>query len=136
MGKYSIKPGRGPSAASAVGGIIGVVFGIFWTILAFTITADAPWPIIRIIFPGFGILFVIAGIASVFYNTHNATQPNRFSDLDIVPSDSEPDPLTPGRQRGGSAADEPTAAAFCSQCGTGLRADDKFCSKCGAKVAG
>lgn len=30
----SIKPGRGPSAMGALGSIICVVFGIFWTIMA------------------------------------------------------------------------------------------------------
>ena len=30
----SIKPGRGPSAMGAMGSIIAVIFGIFWTIAA------------------------------------------------------------------------------------------------------
>lgn len=30
----SIKPGRGPSAMSAIGSVFAVVFGIFWTIMS------------------------------------------------------------------------------------------------------
>ena len=48
------------------GGIIVIIFGILWTILAFSITAGSPFgPIPTIVFPGFGILFVIAGIKNM-----------------------------------------------------------------------
>ncbi|MHB8061464.1 MAG: hypothetical protein ACYDG2_02340 [Ruminiclostridium sp.] len=35
----SIKPGRGPSGMSFAGSIITIIFGVFWTIIAFSITA-------------------------------------------------------------------------------------------------
>lgn len=89
---YSIKPGRGPSGLNAISGIVAVVFGIFWTILACAITHDAPSPV-GVIFPVFGVLFVIIGIVKVIYNASNATRENRFSSLDITTDLEEPDPL-------------------------------------------
>jgi len=65
------KSGTAPTAA---GGIIASVimggFGLLWTIIAFTITAPDPHfppgfgppPIIHIIFPLFGVLFMVAAI--------------------------------------------------------------------------
>ena len=46
----SIKPGRGPSLAGMFGGVIGVLFGIFWTVMAFSMTRDSPFPMIGIVF--------------------------------------------------------------------------------------
>src|SRR6476620_2088786 len=139
MGRYSIKPGRGPSAFGAVGGIVGAIFGIFWTILAIAITSrapsQAPFGIVKVIFPLFGVIFVIASIAKAIYNAQNATGQNRFSNYEIVPSDSEPEPFTPAA---GGATGRPTEAAakFCSRCGAALRSGDRFCSKCGTEVGG
>ncbi|MEI8196841.1 MAG: hypothetical protein WCI73_13155 [Phycisphaerae bacterium] len=62
------------STPTATGGIIGSVimggFGLFWTIIAFAITAPdshfppgfGPPPIIHIIFPLFGVLFIVGAI--------------------------------------------------------------------------
>ena len=50
----SVKPGRGPSAMGAVGSVIAVIFGIFWTITAASM--GAPF-----FFPLFGVLFIILG---------------------------------------------------------------------------
>jgi hypothetical protein len=138
MGRYSIKPGRGPSAFGAVGGIIGAIFGVFWTILAIAMTSHAPseppFGIVKIIFPLFGVIFVIGSIAAAVYNAHNATGRNRFSNFDVVPSDSEPEPLGPGPS-GATPRPGETAAKFCSHCGAPLRSGDRFCSRCGAGVA-
>lgn len=41
----SIKPGRGPSFQGVAGSIVAIVFGIFWTVMAFSITADSPFPV-------------------------------------------------------------------------------------------
>jgi hypothetical protein len=114
----------------AVGGIVGVVFGILWTMLAFWLTADAPFPLVHVIFPLFGVLFIVVGIMGVIYNARNATAQNRFSVMDVVDSQSEPDPLDPRSRATSSAA----ATKFCPKCGASLRADDAFCVKCGARV--
>ena len=50
-----IKPGRGPSAMGALGSVIAVVFGIFWTVSAASMGAPNSISI-------FGVLFVIVGI--------------------------------------------------------------------------
>ena len=39
----SIKPGRGPSAMSAFGGIIAALFGVFWTVMASRMGAPFPF---------------------------------------------------------------------------------------------
>lgn len=87
-----LKPGRGPSAMSALGGIVGILFGIFWTIMAYSMTRDAPGPV-GTFFPLFGVLFVVIGIVNVAYNLYNTTQKDRLSVLDITSSDEESDPL-------------------------------------------
>jgi hypothetical protein len=89
----SIKPGRGPSALNTIGGVIGIVFGIFWTILAFTITRNAPFPLVGIVFPLFGVLFVILGIVRTCYDARNASAKNRYSEYDLTSPEEEPDPL-------------------------------------------
>jgi uncharacterized membrane protein len=88
---HSIKPGRGPSALGAFGGVFAVVFGIFWTILAFSIARNIP--IVGIVFPLFGVAFVIMGIVNVLYNLRNATAKERYSVIDITTEAEEPDPL-------------------------------------------
>ena len=72
----SVKPGRGPSAMGAVGSVIVVIFGIFWTITAASM--GAPF-----FFPLFGVLFVILGIVQAVY--HFKTLPGRTA---IPPSTS------------------------------------------------
>lgn len=87
-----IKPGRGPSALGALGGIVGVCFGVFWTIMAYSITRGAPEPFATF-FPLFGVLFIIIGIVNVGYNIYNTTQKKRLSVFDIASSTEESDPL-------------------------------------------
>jgi len=77
----------------AVGGIVAVVFGIFWTVMAFSMTRDSPFPLVGVLFPLFGVVFVVMGIINVFYNAHNATGENRFSEFDITSPSEESDPL-------------------------------------------
>ncbi len=86
------KPGRGPSAMGAFGGIIGVLFGIFWTVMAYSMTRNAPEPFATF-FPLFGVLFVLVGIVNVAYNLYNATQKKRLSLLDLTSPSEEADPL-------------------------------------------
>ena len=80
----------------AVGGIVAVVFGIFWTVMAFSMTRDSPFPLVGVLFPLLGVVFVVMGIINVFYNAHNAhnaTGENRFSEFDITSPSEESDPL-------------------------------------------
>ena len=89
----SIKPGRGPSAMGVVGSAVAVIFGIGWTAMAFAITRGSPFPVVGVVFPLFGFLFVGVGIASLIYNLRNTVSENRMSVLDITEDGEEPDPL-------------------------------------------
>lgn len=73
--------------------LVMVAFGIGWTILAFTITQGAPFPMVHFIFPLFGVIFVIVGIVQFFYALSNATRQNRYSVMDVTTDREEPDPL-------------------------------------------
>lgn len=97
---FGVKPGRGPSALGALAGVGAVIFGIFWTILAFSITRNSPFPMVGTIFPLFGIGFVLFGICRVVYDLRNATAQDRNSLVDVVPEEQEQDPLNTrfGRQ--------------------------------------
>ncbi|MFA6239613.1 MAG: SHOCT domain-containing protein [Candidatus Hydrogenedentales bacterium] len=90
----SVKPGRGPSAMSAVGGIIGVAFGIFWTVTVFEATKGAPFPLVHTFFPFFGILFIVFGIATVIYSLTNTVSRDRMSVVDITTGEEESDPIS------------------------------------------
>lgn len=90
---FSVKPGRGPSAFNALAGIGAVIFGIFWTILAFAFTRNIPFPLVGTIFPLFGVIFVVMGIGRVIYDLRNATARDRNSLVDVVPEEQELDPL-------------------------------------------
>ena len=50
----SIKPGRGPSAMGAMGSVVAIIFGIFWTIMAASMGAP-------LFFPIFGVIFILIG---------------------------------------------------------------------------
>jgi hypothetical protein len=136
----SIKPGRGPSVMAGFGSLVMVIFGILWTILAFGITSGAPMGI-GIIFPLFGVCFVLIGIGQMVYNFTNATRDNRFSSMDLVDEEEEPDPLNEmfGRE-GPSDLDHATPmvavskARFVHTAGAGLEPDFEFCPKCGRDI--
>ena len=82
----SIKPGRGPSAMGAMGSVVAIIFGIFWTIMAASMGAP-------LFFPIFGVIFILLGVVQAVYHFKNATGKERFSEFDIVDSQEEPDPL-------------------------------------------
>ncbi|MFA6962469.1 MAG: SHOCT domain-containing protein [Opitutaceae bacterium] len=90
---FSVKPGRGPSAFGALAGVGAVIFGIFWTIMAFSITRNSPFPMVGTIFPLFGVVFVLVGVGRVVYDLRNATGRDRNSIVDVLPQEQEPDPL-------------------------------------------
>ena len=62
----SIKPGRGPSAMGAMGSVVAIIFGIFWTIMAASMGAP-------VFFPIFGVIFVLLGVVQAVYHFKNAT---------------------------------------------------------------
>jgi hypothetical protein len=43
-------------------GVVVLIFGTLWTIFAFWLTSDAPFPLVKFIFPAFGIMFVLFGL--------------------------------------------------------------------------
>lgn len=90
---HSIKPGREPSFMGGVAGLVAAGFGIIWTIMAFAITRDSPFPVVGWVFPLFGIVFVMMGLAMAAYNFFNATTKKRMSIIDITAPGEEPDPL-------------------------------------------
>lgn len=122
----SIKPGRGPSRLGVAGGIFAMLFGIFWCIMAVSIGAGFMIP--------FGILFIGFAGYSTLYNYHNATSKDRFSVVDIVDEDEEPDPLNEIFMEEGIQPETAAAAGYCPYCGTGVGEEFEFCPKCGKKL--
>lgn len=138
----SIKPGRGPSMMGAIVGIAIAVFGILWTIGAADMTSGMDGSMyagemgmgaIDVIFPLFGIVFVIIAIAGAVYHFKNATGKNRYSDYDIVDGDEEPDPLNKRFGPNGSD-DENNRISFCPYCGNRTENDHEYCNRCGKKL--
>lgn len=127
----SIKPGRGPSMMGGFGSIFGIVFGIFWTVLAASMTKGLG--LVGIIFPLFGVLFIIIGIFNAVYNFKNATGKNRYSSFDITDDREEPDPLNQyfGDKPEHTPDTAHTGSSFCPYCGAPVQDDFAFCRKCG-----
>lgn len=141
----SIKRGRSPSMHNGAGSIGAALFGVFWLILAVAITSDAPnefpFTLVKIIFPLFGVGFIISAIASAAYHFRNATGENRYSEFDIVDDDEEPDPLN--EYFGAKSSDESEKSSaepakseteFCPYCGAKAEKTFVYCRKCGKKL--
>lgn len=128
----SIKPGRGPSMMGGFGAVFSIIFGIFWTGLAASMTQGAG--LIGVIFPLFGVLFIIIGIFNAVYHFKNASGKNRYSAFDITDENEEPDPLNE-KFRDTSAPGAPAAGThFCPYCGAPVQSDFAFCRKCGSEL--
>ena len=127
----SIKPGRGPSMMGAMGSVFAAIFGVIWIFA--TISMGAPF-----FFTLFGIVFVVMGIVQARFHYKNATGKERYSVVDIVDGQEEPDPLN--QQFGDFAAEEAFSlqteeeTAFCPYCGTPAEEDHLYCKKCGKRL--
>lgn len=69
---------------------------------------------------------------SLYYNFHNATGENRYSEFDIAEEGKKTDPLQ--ERFGGKAEQEnerttETAGGYCPYCGAAVEADYLFCRK-------
>lgn len=139
----SIKPGRGPSGMNFIGSVVSIVFGLFWTVMAATMTRGAG--IIGVVFPLFGILFIVLGIAQAVYHFKNATSKERFSSFDIVDSWEEEDPLNRLASRDtdnsqdeseetGTPEDREAPFSYCPYCGGKLEQAYRFCPFCGSRL--
>ena len=135
----SIKPGRGPSGMSAVASIGIVLFGLFWTGMAVTITRGMGG--MGVIFPLFGVIFVVMGIGQAIYHFKNATGKERFSVMDIVDKEEEGDPadrwITNEIASKGTSDEiitDDRKFNYCPYCGYKLEAAYEYCPKCGKSV--
>ena len=100
---HSIKPGRGPSLMGGIVGIVVAVFGVIWTVGAWS--AGAP-PVFAL----FGLLFVGLAIAGVVYNLYNATSRNRVSSFDVTTEREEGDPMADALGHGAESRQPPQGA--------------------------
>ncbi len=130
----SIKPGRGPSMMRVFGGIIALIFGIFWTAMAANMGAPSFFPI-------FGIVFIVAAIVEIVYNYKNATGKNRMSLYDITDADEEPDPFNKYARYDRDEADytrelsdDKDHIRYCPYCGESLQKGYVYCPKCGKQI--
>ena len=89
------------------------------------------------IFPLFGLIFVAVAVVLAVYHFKNATGKNRYSTIDIVDGDEEPDPLNKrygaDTQHNDSHASS-DSPSFCPYCGNDLKDDHVYCNRCGKKV--
>lgn len=124
---------------SFIGSIVAVIFGVFWIILTASLASHSPFGIIGIIFPLFGVLFVILAIVQAIYHYKNATGKDRYSIIDIVDSSEEGDPAdnwirdkNPGKVEVQNSFN--SEINYCPYCGARIDNDYAFCSKCGKSV--
>ena len=86
----SIKPGRSASLAK---GVSAVVFGVLWLAGSLSLmeaAAEPPPTAFKLLFWFAGIATICGGLVSIY----NALARNRFTIVDIVDTEQEPDPLS------------------------------------------
>lgn len=76
----SIKPGRRRSRYNAVGAVIGIVFGIIWTIAALSMGAPFFFPLFGLVFIGMGVYTpcIITETQQAKTDTANLTLPMKM----------------------------------------------------------
>ena len=117
----------------AMGSVVAIIFGIFWTIMAASMGAP-------VFFPIFGVIFILLGVVQAVYHFKNATGKERFSEFDIVDSQEEPDPLERRFGQEQEPWEEPpqredaAQAAYCPYCGAKAEPGFVNCAKCGRKL--
>ena len=128
----SVKPGRGPSVMGVWGAVVAVVFGILWTIGA--VSMGAP-----LIFPVFGVLFILMGVGMGLYHLHNVKSKQRFSLFDVTENGEETDPLeqrfSSDSSEQGTSSPAQASAGYCPYCGAAVEdADYRYCRGCGKEL--
>lgn len=64
------------STSSTIGGIVGVVFGCFWTMAAFGMASRSPSDVVGI-FPVFGLVFIAFGVFGMIHTNAKAGEYKR-----------------------------------------------------------
>ena len=131
----SIKPGRAPSLLSGVIGIIMVLFGIFWTVMASNFGG---------IMMVFGILWTLIALVITIFNIKNGTAKKRYSMYDITDDKEEADPLNERFKEKKDDVKEPKKEVipvkagddnkYCPYCGAKVEETYEYCNKCGKKL--
>ena len=122
----SIKPGRAPSLLSGVIGIIMVLFGIFWTVMASTFGG---------IMMVSGVLWAIIALVITIFNIKNGTAKKRYSMYDITDDKEEADPLNERfKEKKDDVKDDGNDSKYCPYCGAKVEETYEYCNKCGKKL--
>ena len=122
----SIKPGRAPSLLSGVIGIIMVLFGIFWTVMASDFGG---------IMMVFGVLWTLIALVITIFNIKNGTAKKRYSMYDITDDKEEADPLNERfKEKKDDAKDDGNDSKYCPYCGAKVEETYEYCNKCGKKL--
>lgn len=122
----SIKPGRAPSLLSGVIGIIMVLFGIFWTVMASNFGG---------IMMVFGVLWTLIALVITIFNFKNGTAKKRYSMYDITDDKEEADPLNERfKEKKDDVKDDGNDSKYCPYCGAKVEETYEYCNKCGKKL--
>lgn len=122
----SIKPGRAPSLLSGVIGIIMVLFGIFWTVMASNFGG---------IMMVFGVLWTLIALVITIFNIKNGTAKKRYSMYDITDDKEEADPLNERfKEKKDDVKDDGNDSKYCPYCGAKVEETYEYCNKCGKKL--
>jgi hypothetical protein len=117
----------------AMGSVVAIFFGIFWTVMASSMGGP-------VFFPIFGVMFIGIGVVQLIYNVKNAIGKNRMSIVDITEDGEEKDPLDQifvkerekdVREQGAKTL---TEFVFCPYCGQKLDKSYRFCPACGKSL--
>ncbi len=114
-----IKPGHVPSKIGFFSSIAAIIFAIFWILGAVEI--GAPF-----VFPLFGIVFIIIGIAYARYSYKNAFGEKLISVYDIVDYSEENEIIE-------RKINDTGVINYSPYCGNPVKESFSFCPKCGKK---